>query len=455
MAALQGLPGVPSSGNLLKQEKHFLSRASWFPLDHLLRWTIRVGRFEIVDTRGVRHVYAGAPGPDVAIRLHDPTLHAKMAFEPSVSVGEAYTSGDLTIERGTLYDLIDLYGRNVANCENHPVQRIRRFLEARTTRHREGTRIRNARHDVAVHYDTPEGFFELFLDPDLQYSCAYFTSERDGLYAAQCNKKDHIAAKLLLEPGLEVLDIGSGWGGLSIDLAARFGVRVVGITLSREQLEVSRRRAREAGLSDRVRFELCDYREVKGTYDGIVSVGMFEHVGSANYETFFDRVRELLRDDGVALLHSIGRMEAPCMLDPWMRKHIFPGAHIPALSEVLDVVERSSLWCTDLEVLRLHYAETLRHWRSRFAAKRAEAVRRYGEPRCRKWEFYLTGAEVAFRQMRQMVFQMQLTRNIGAVPITRDYMLDAERAARKASEPSVLTIPATSARSPSSSAASG
>lgn len=409
---------------------------SWFPLDHLLRRTIQVGQLEIADTRGVRHIYTGAPGPDVAIRLQDPALHVKMAFEPSVSVGEAYTSGDLTIERGTLYDLVDLYGRNAANCEAHPVQRIRRFFEARTSRHLEGTRMRNARHNVAVHYDMPEGFFASFLDPDLQYSCAYFGSEQDGLYAAQCNKKDHIAAKLLLEPGLEALDIGSGWGGLSIDLAARFGVRVVGVTLSGEQLEVSRRRARESGLSDRVRFELCDYREVKGPYDRIVSVGMFEHVGATNYRTFFRRVTELLREDGVALLHSIGRMEAPCVQDAWMRKHVFPGAHIPALSEVLGVVERSNLWCSDLEILRLHYADTLRHWRSRFEANRSDAVRRYGEPFCRKWEFYLAGAEVSFRQMRQMVFQMQLARNIAAVPITRDYMLDAERAAREEREPS-------------------
>jgi cyclopropane-fatty-acyl-phospholipid synthase len=267
----------------------------------------------------------------------------------------------------------------------------------------------------------------LFLDADRQYSCAYFTHTHEDLEQAQHDKKRHLAAKLLLKPGVRVLDIGSGWGGLGLYLAEAGAGEVVGITLSEEQLKVSRERARRAGLDERVRFELCDYRALGGTFDRIVSVGMFEHVGVSHYPEFFAAVRDLLTADGIAVLHSIGRADGPWATNPWVRKYIFPGGYAPALSEVLPVVERLGLWVTDIEILRLHYAETLRLWRRQFQAKRARVAQLYDERFCRMWEWYLTGSELAFRRMGHMVFQLQLAKRQDAVPLTRDYITDWER----------------------------
>jgi cyclopropane-fatty-acyl-phospholipid synthase len=272
--------------------------------------------------------------------------------------------------------------------------------------------------------------YELFLDQDRQYSCAYFSDRDDSLDTAQLNKKRHIAAKLLIRPGQRVLDIGSGWGGLALYLASDCGADVTGLTLSLEQHRVATRRAAAAGLSDRVRFYLRDYREELGRYDRIVSVGMFEHVGINHYDAFFTRLKSLLAPDGVALLHSIGRMDGPGSTHPWIRKYIFPGGYFPALSEVLPVVEQSRLWVTDVEILRLHYAETLKSWRDRFARNRDRLSEIYDERFCRMWETYLVGSEVAFRRGGCMVFQLQLAKAIDAVPLTRDYMIDWERAHR-------------------------
>jgi cyclopropane-fatty-acyl-phospholipid synthase len=284
-----------------------------------------------------------------------------------------------------------------------------------------------ARANVAHHYDLSDALYDLFLDADRQYSCAYFSHDHDDLEQAQRDKKRHVAAKLLLEPGVRVLDIGSGWGGLGLYMAEAGAGEVVGITLSEEQLKVSRGRAARAGLADRVRFELCDYRALDGKFDRIVSVGMFEHVGIRHYPEFFGTVRDLLTDDGVALLHSIGRADGPGSTNPFIRKYIFPGGYSPALSEVLPVVERAGLWVTDIEILRLHYAETLRLWRQRFEANRARIAELYDERFCRMWEFYLVGAELTFRRMGHMVFQLQLARRQEAVPLTRDYITDWER----------------------------
>lgn len=421
----------------------------WFALDRMLRRGVRLGRLEVVDAEGSIHGYGSEPGPAVRIRLHDPALYRRLSVRPSLAAGEAYTNGDLTVEQGELYDLVELYARNLDEAEKLLVPRLGLFLATAAERLRGATSVEAARRNAEQHYELPCEFYRLFLDRDLQYSCGYFSSEGDRLDSAQQNKKNHIASKLRLEPGLEVLDIGCGWGGLSLELAARYGVRVVGITLSREQLDVCTRRAKEAGLSGRARFELRDYREVNGTFDRIVSVGMFEHVGAAAYATFFARIQTLLREGGVALLHSIGRMEPPRPQDAWMRKYVFPGAHIPSLSEVLAVVEHTGLWCTDVEILRLHYAETLRNWRERFEANRDLARRRYGDAFCRKWELYLVASEVAFRRMRQMVFQMQLTRRIDAVPLTRDYMFEAERGTRR------LEAPVRAERVPSAAHGSG
>jgi cyclopropane-fatty-acyl-phospholipid synthase len=280
---------------------------------------------------------------------------------------------------------------------------------------------------VAHHYDLSGTLYDLFLDADRQYSCAYFTAPDQSIEQAQANKKRHIAAKLLLREGQKVLDIGSGCGGLALYLAKECGVSVTGLTLSTEQLKVARNRAEEAGLADRVHFELLDYREARGSYDRIVSVGMFEHVGVYHYPAFFQKVKELLSEDGVALLHSIGRQDGPGSTNPWIRKYIFPGGYSPAMSEVIPAIERTGLWITDIEILRLHYAETLRAWRTRFNANRERIRALYDERFCRMWEFYLAGSEIAFRHQGHLVFQMQMAKNIDTVPLTRDYITDWER----------------------------
>ena len=289
--------------------------------------------------------------------------------------------------------------------------------------------IGKAQRNVAHHYDLKDELYDLFLDPDRQYSCAYFRSPDDSLEQAQTNKKRHIAAKLLLRPGMKVLDIGSGWGGMGLFLGREFDADVTGVTLSKEQHTVSSRRALEGGLADRVRFKLPDYRQETETYDRIVSIGMFEHVGAAHYVEFFAKVKELLKDDGVMLLHSIGRMEPPGGTNTWLKKYIFPGGYTPALSEVLSAIEKVGLYVTDIEILRLHYAETLRHWRLRFMANRdkVKQLAGYDERFCRMWEFYLGGCEIAFRYMNQFVFQIQVARHQEAAPLVRDYMIDAER----------------------------
>jgi cyclopropane-fatty-acyl-phospholipid synthase len=291
-----------------------------------------------------------------------------------------------------------------------------------------------ARQNVAHHYDLSDQFYELFLDRDRQYSCGYFRDEAEDLDAAQLDKKKHLAAKLLIRPGQKVLDIGSGWGGLALYLSAECGADVTGLTLSVEQHKFATRRAAAAGLSDRVRFYLRDYREEVGQYDRIVSVGMFEHVGLNHYGAFFTKLKSLLAPDGVALLHSIGRKDGPGTTMPWIRKYIFPGGYVPALSEVLPAVEQLRLWVTDIEILRLHYAETLRAWRRRFERNRDRVLALYDERFYRMWEMYLVGSEIAFRRQDHMVFQMQLAKAVDAVPLTRDYMLDWEREHSSAAE---------------------
>ncbi|MFV2001661.1 MAG: class I SAM-dependent methyltransferase [Paracoccaceae bacterium] len=279
---------------------------------------------------------------------------------------------------------------------------------------------------MAHHYDLPDQLYDLFLDGDRQYSCAYFQSEGDDLAVAQAAKKRHLAAKLLLEPGQKILDIGSGWGGLALYLAQAGGGEVTGLTLSQSQLNVARARAAEAGADDKVNFQLRDYREEKGTFDRIVSVGMFEHVGVNQYQKFFSTVDDLLSDDGVCVLHSISRMSGPGSTSPWVRKYIFPGGYSPSLSETLAVIEKSGLWVTDIEVLRLHYADTLHAWRSRFEANRARVAEMMDERFCRMWEYYLVLAESAFRHGDHFVFQIQLAKHRDTVPLTRDYIHDWE-----------------------------
>jgi cyclopropane-fatty-acyl-phospholipid synthase len=291
-----------------------------------------------------------------------------------------------------------------------------------------------ARKNVAHHYDLSAALYDLFLDADRQYSCAYFNEPRMTLEAAQAAKKRHIAAKLKLDtPDLAVLDIGSGWGGLGLEIARETRANVLGVTLSKEQLALANQRATSAGLSERCRFELKDYRDLDGPFDRIVSVGMFEHVGVRYYDTFFRKLHQLLAPGGVALLHTIGRTDGPGATNPWIAKYIFPGGYVPALSEVMAAIERSGLYVTDVEILRLHYAETLKEWRTRFLKNWAKAAALYDERFCRMWEFYLAAAEMTFRYDRQAVFQIQLSKRIETLPMTRDYMLDTERMMRFAS----------------------
>jgi len=391
----------------------------------LLKSIVRVGSLRLIDGAGRAHELGDGSAPRCTIRLARRRLDYTLALNPALSVGEAYMDGTLTIEEGTLYDFLEIAARNYGNLERSAWFML---LNTLTRRLRQHNPLRRARRNVAHHYDLSGKLYDLFLDRDRQYSCAYFTAETESLETAQENKKRHIAGKLLLgRPGLKVLDIGSGWGGLGLYLAQEAGADVTGVTLSVEQHKVSQARAADAGLAERVRFHLRDYREEQGRYDRIVSVGMFEHVGVPHYREFFRKVKDLLADGGVALLHSIGSMEPPGGTNPWLQKYIFPGGYTPALSEVMEAVQDVGLWVTDIEILRLHYAETLRAWRERFAANRDKVRALYDERFCRMWEFYLTGSELSFRYGGQMVFQMQLAKQPDAAPLTRDYMIDWER----------------------------
>jgi cyclopropane-fatty-acyl-phospholipid synthase len=393
----------------------------------ILERVISVGQLRVIDAGGKSHAFNGSPGGNVTIRLHDPALYWKLILRPRLYLLEALMDETLTIEEGELHDLLDLL---VVNLEALPKGLLAYWLNGSETlmrRVHQYNPARRARRNAAHHYDLSDQLYELFLDRDRQYSCAYFREGMDDLDTAQLDKKRHIAAKLLIGPGQKVLDIGSGWGGLALYLASECGAEVTGLTLSDEQQKAATQRAAAAGLSDRVRFYLRDYREEAHTYDRIVSVGMFEHVGVNHYGEFLAKIKSLLTPQGVALLHSIGRKGGPSSTDPWIRKHIFPGGYIPALSEVVPVAERLGLWITDIEILRLHYAETLRAWRARFERNRERVRDIYDERFCRMWQLYLTVSEIAFRRHDYMVFQMQLAKAVDTVPVTRDYMLDWER----------------------------
>jgi cyclopropane-fatty-acyl-phospholipid synthase len=399
-------------------------------LAQVLAHILGEGQLTIIDEAGTPHRIEGArPGPAVTLRIHTWWTGVRVALRPRLALGEAYMDGTLTVEDGgDIYDLLDLLGRNIAALEATPMVRWSYTLQRWIRVIEQYNPIGKAQRNVAHHYDLNDQLYDFFLDRDRQYSCAYFKTGEEPLEQAQLDKKRHIAAKLLLKPGQRVLDIGSGWGGMALFLSQQFGVDVTGVTLSKEQHAVSSRRALENGIADNVRFKLLDYRQEPGKYDRIVSVGMFEHVGVAHYIEFFTKVKQLLADDGVMLLHAIGRMEPPGATNTWLRKYIFPGGYTPAMSEVLTAIEKVGLWVTDIEVLRLHYAETLRHWRQRFLANREKIKQMagYDDRFCRMWDFYLAGCEVAFRYMNQMVFQIQIARRQDAVPLTRDYMADAE-----------------------------
>jgi cyclopropane-fatty-acyl-phospholipid synthase len=391
---------------------------------------IRTGNLRITTATGRSYDFGDGNGPPVAIRLTSRAAVTHLLLDPELRLGEAYMNGDLILEQGSIADLLAILltqNRSSKPPSFAQPQWLLRYLKRRLAQFNIRGR---ARHNVAHHYDLDGRLYALFLDADRQYSCAYFESPDQSLDDAQLAKKRHLAAKLLVRPGQRVLDIGCGWGGLSLYLAAYLQANVTGITLSEEQFKRASERAEEKRLSRSARFLLQDYRDVAGTYDRIVSVGMFEHVGVGYYDAFFRKAAQLLAGDGVMLLHSIGRSEGPNVTNPWIAKYIFPGGYIPALSEVLPAIERAGLLVTDIEILHLHYAQTLRAWRERFLAHAEDVKRIYDERFLRMWEFYLAASEITFREQGMMVFQVQLARRTGIVPMTRDYIPHEEQRLR-------------------------
>ena len=404
-------------------------------LQGLLRTFVTRGNFTLTTSRGTTFAFGDGSGKPVAVRFTTRAAEWGILLDPELRLGEAYMDGTFVVEQGTIADVLAIMlGQNTDVPHWARLQGLLRYLARRLRQFNPRAR---ARRNVAHHYDLDSRLYSLFLDADRQYSCGYFEMPGQSLDDAQLAKKRHLAAKLVLDRGgreqdLRVLDIGCGWGGLALYLAEYGGADVTGITLSQEQYTIANARAAEKGLADRARFDLQDYRDAAGPFDRIVSVGMFEHVGINHYATFFRKCEHLLDDDGVMVLHSIGRSEGPSRTSPWIAKYIFPGGYIPSLSEVLPRIETSGLLVTDIEILRLHYAETLKAWRERFLAHREEVERIYNERFERMWEFYLASSEMAFREQNMMVMQIQLAKRQGVTPMTRDYIGREEQRLRAA-----------------------
>jgi cyclopropane-fatty-acyl-phospholipid synthase len=405
-------------------------------LDKMLAQLVVVGRLNLEGPgrRDRRSFGPGANGPEVTVRIEDAAVPRRIVLNPELAVGEAYMDGTITIDGDDLHGFLELLTRNRRAGGSHWTISAHQAGQMALRRIAQSNPMHRARANVAHHYDLSGELYDLFLDADKQYSCGYFPRPGMTLEAAQEAKKRHIAGKLLLEPGMRVLDIGCGWGGMALTLARDHGARVVGVTLSKEQHAVATRRAEMAGLSDRVEFRLQDYRKVREEFDRVVSVGMFEHVGVPHYGEYFETVHDRLAPGGVALIHTIGRSNPPGVTSPWISKYIFPGGYIPALSEVMAPVERSGLWTCDVEVWRLHYAETLAHWYERFMANIDRARELYDERFCRMWRYYLIASEMSFRHHMHCVFQLQLATERDAVPLTRDYLYPPPERARMAAE---------------------
>jgi cyclopropane-fatty-acyl-phospholipid synthase len=398
-------------------------------LSMFLRRFVRQGALTVTTAAGRRYTFGDGSGPPVALRFTSAKAQRAVLFNPELRLGEAYMDGTLVVDQGSIADALAILMRleHIAppawslpwRAIRHWVRRLQQF----------NPRSRSRR-NVAHHYDLDGRLYRLFLDADQQYSCAYFENPEQSLDDAQLAKRRHLTAKLLTKPGAKVLDIGCGWGGLALYLAEIAGARVTGITLSQEQHARAQQRAIERGRAQDATFRLEDYRDVAGRFDRIVSVGMFEHVGGSYYDTYFRKCAQLLGDDGVFVLHSIGRSGIPGFTNPWLAKYIFPGGYIPALSEVLPAVQRARLVVTDVEVLQLHYAETLKIWRERFLAHREDVERLYDARFLRMWEFYLASSEMAFRESDMVVFQIQMAKRKGVVPQTRDYLAREEERLR-------------------------
>lgn len=395
-------------------------------LDRLLRRAITRGSLELTDPSGKVRRYGAPTGDPVRARIADARTARAIGRNPVLGAGEAFMDGRLAIGSGNILDLLDLVAENLRWDRDNNL-RVGLWSKARwAARWSELNERRRAKRNVAHHYDLDDRLYAQFLDAERQYSCGYFRAGNDGpdsdLELAQRDKLDHIVRKLCLNPGMRVLDIGCGWGGMARHIHKLSGAEVLGVTLSEEQLAYARKRAAELGIGGKVRYELMDYRDVEGPFDRIVSVGMFEHVGRPNYRAFFEKLADLLTPDGVALLHTIGRAGGPGATDPWTAKYIFPGGYTPALSELAPHIERAWLWTSDIEVWRLHYMKTLEHWLQRCRARRDAIVSLYDERFFRMWEFYLAAAIIAFRHDDHVVFQLQLTRRRNGAPLTRDYL---------------------------------
>lgn len=402
-----------------------------FAIQALLSSCVHQGSLTLELPDGERLIAGDGSGKPLTIRLADTRACRELVLNPEMAFGELYTDGRLTVTGGSIYDVLDLLGHNLHDLVPPQMGRVRHALRAAFDRWTRRNSERLSRNNVHHHYDIDDRIYSLFLDRDRQYSCAYFESEGQTLEEAQLAKKRHIAAKMLIRPGASVLDIGCGWGGLALYLSDLCEADVTGLTLSPEQLKVAERRATEKKLAARVHFRLQDYRALESTFDRIVSVGMFEHVGRKCYDAFFDVIRRSLKDEGVAVLHSIGRLDGKSPMNPWFAKYIFPGSYVPSLAEVLPSIEKSGLIVTDIEILRLHYADTLAAWRRRFLDHRDEAAGVLGDRFCRMWEFYLASAEAGFRYGGLMVFQIQLAKKLNIVPRTRNYMIQEETRLRQ------------------------
>lgn len=403
-----------------------MNRISEYALDRMLKSIMRDGTLQVVMPSGGSYRYGNQDGDPITVRLSDASTVRHLALNPEMALGEAYMDGALTIDGDDLQSFLALIVRNIQRASGNRVWWQKPLLKSRAALRwlAQNNIVERARGNVAHHYDLSGRLYDLFLDDDRQYSCGYFKDPAEKLDQAQAHKKNHIARKLMIEPGMTVLDIGCGWGGMALTLAKDFGARVTGITLSHEQHAYATQRAKREGLADKIDFQLCDYRHVEGTFDRIVSVGMFEHVGLRHFDDYFQTIRDRLSSDGIALIHTIGWTAPPTGTNPWIAKHIFPGGYIPTVSEAMSAVEKSRLWATDIECWRLHYAYTLRHWYDRFRRNEDQVAAMYDDRFVRMWRFYLAACEQTFRNGPQAVFQFQLSRNIAAVPLTRDYIYD-------------------------------
>ncbi len=379
--------------------------------------------FILIDANSKKYII-GKPEKKnpITLKLLDKKLHYKLLLFPDLFFGEAYTNGSIIIENGSITDFLELAFKNIGRGETNIFNKIINKIRGNYRFITNFNLINRSKNNVAHHYDISEKLYDLFLDEKRQYSCAYFKNDNDSLEAAQNNKIDHIIKKLNLKPNQKILDIGSGWGTLAIEIAKKSQCEVLGITLSENQYEYSKKKAEELNLENQVRFKLIDYRQLDEKFDRIVSVGMFEHVGRTFYKKYFNTVAKLLNENGIALIHTIGSVKTPRDPHPWITKYIFPGGYTPSLSEVAKPIEKSGLVISDMEVLRMHYSHTLRHWKERFLSKKDQVLQMFDERFFRMWEFYLAGCEMAFKWGDQVVFQFQLTKDFTSTPNTRDYI---------------------------------